>query len=147
MKRLLQNAEIERGQSLVEVAIGFVALLFILSGVLDLGRVYFIFVALEDGAGEAALYLSINPECRYANDGISCADPNNAEFRAKNAGGGSVDWSLATITLDRPALGVGEPVEVIIAYPFQLITPIISSIAGGNALTLFASANQVIIRE
>jgi len=39
VKRLLQNAEIERGQSLVEVAIGFVALLFILSGVLDLGRV------------------------------------------------------------------------------------------------------------
>lgn len=147
MKAGLRTDKLERGQSLVEVAIMFVVLLFILSGVLDLGRAYFVFVALEDGAGEAALYLSINPECRYASDGAECADPNNAEYRARTAGGNNIDWSAATITITRPGLGVGEPVGVVIAYPFHLITPVIPRIAGANPLTLYASADQVIIRE
>jgi Flp pilus assembly protein TadG len=147
VKPSVRPDKLEAGQSLVELAIGFVVLLFILSGLIDLGRAYFTFVALEDGAGEAALYLSINPECRYASDGAACADPNNAEFRAKNAGSGHVDWSSATITIERPAIGVGEPVSVTIAYPFELITPVIPRIASASWLTLYGSANQVIIRE
>ena len=54
-------SQFEQGQSLVEFAVGLVVILVILCGLLDLGRAYFIYVALEDGAGEAALYLSINP--------------------------------------------------------------------------------------
>ena len=140
-------SQFEQGQSLVEIAVGLVVILVILCGLLDLGRAYFIYVALEDGAGEAALYLSINPECRYESDGIHCANPNNAEFRARNAGGLQVDWSHASITIDRPALGVGEPVSVTVEYPFPLVTPLIPRIVGGDFITLTAKASQVTIRE
>src|SRR5882757_3411261 len=90
-----QIEKLQRGQSLVEMSIGFVVLLIILSGLLDIGRAYFIYIAMEDAAGEAALYLSIDPECKTTADTnllhdppINCADPNNADYRARNAGGG-----------------------------------------------------------
>ena len=57
----IHSQRLESGQSLVEVAFGMVILLVLLAGVLDLGRMYFTFVALEDSVGEAALYLAINP--------------------------------------------------------------------------------------
>lgn len=141
------KSHFERGQSLVEFAVGLVVILVILCGLLDLGRAYFIYVALEDGAGEAALYLSINPECRYASDGVACADPNNAEFRARNAGGLNVDWTHANIIIERPALGVGEPVSVTVEYPFPLVTPLIPRIVGSETITLTAKASQITIRE
>ena len=143
-----------RGQSMVEFAIGLVVILLLLAGILDLGRIYFTFVALEDGAGEAALYLALNPACPHATSGPQCADPNNAEYRARHAGGGEVDWTAATILIDIPTLpdgtsvyDVGEPVSVTIQYPHQLLTPLIPRIAGVNPLTLSVHASQVIIGE
>ncbi|MBK8027063.1 MAG: pilus assembly protein [Chloroflexi bacterium] len=139
---------LERGQSIVEVSIGFVVILLILSGLLDLGRAYFLHIALEDAVGEAALYLSINPSCRTALDGPDCADPNNAEYRAMNAGGGNLNWVDATVTIERPAVfGVGDPVEVTISAPFRLIMPFMPQIAGLNPITLTSHATQVIISE
>jgi hypothetical protein len=143
-----RSQRLEKGQSLVEMTVGFVILILILSGLLDLGRAYFIFVALEDGAGEGAIYLSIKPDCRTAADGADCADPNNADYRARNSGGGLVDWQTATIVAHRPNLyGVGDPVSVTISYQFALLTPIMPQIAGVNPLTLSVTADQTIISE
>lgn len=145
----LQRAQrLEKGQSLVEMTIGFVVLIVILSGLLDLGRIYFIYVALEDGAGEGAIYLSIKPACRTAADGAACANPNNADYRARNAGGQLVDWSTANVIIDRTSVyGVGDPVSVSIEYQFRLLTPIMPQIAGINPLTLRVRADQTIIAE
>jgi Flp pilus assembly protein TadG len=77
---IIKARKSERGQSLVEMALTLPILLLILSGLIDLGRVYFTYVALEDVVGEAALYLSINPDCIKADPALpKCADPNNAE--------------------------------------------------------------------
>jgi Flp pilus assembly protein TadG len=150
----LQRAQrLEKGQSLVEMTVGFVILALLVSGLLDLGRVYFIFVALEDGAGEGALYLAIDPACRNEADGAGmtpnpCLNPNNAEFRARNAGGDLVDWASANVTITRtPLYGVGDPVRVTLRYNFALLTPIIPQIAGINPLTLTVTATQTIITE
>jgi hypothetical protein len=136
----------------------------ILSGVLDLGRAYFLYVALEDGAGEGALYLSINPACPKANSGPDCTDPNNAVYRISHAGGGNVDWSgSATIRMcygsetpshctsgdssffTPPPYGVGTTVSVSIAYPYRLVTPFVSQIA--SQVTLNVRATQTIVFE
>jgi Flp pilus assembly protein TadG len=139
---------LQRGQSLVEMSVGFVLLLIILSGIVDIGRAYFIYIAMEDGTGEAALYLSIDPACKSAADGAECADPNNAEYRARKAGGDNLDWSAATITITRPEVyGVGDPVAVTIEYSVQLITPFLPRIAGLNPVHLKTHATQTIIRE
>ena len=146
----IQRAQrLEKGQSLVEMAVGFVILVILLGGLLDLGRVYFIFLALEDGAGEGAIYLAINPGCRTAADGAECANPNNAEYRALNSGGDLIEWSSANVTIVRPdpVYGVGDPVSVSLSYAFPLLTPIIPPIAGVNPLTLTVRATQTIIAE
>ena len=84
----------ERGQSLVEMAITLPILILILSGLFDLGRLYYTAVALEEAVAEAALYLAIDPDCADDTDpdGIidatnRCTDPNNALYRAEHAGG------------------------------------------------------------
>ena len=136
---------LEDGQSLVEISISFLFFIFFLLGLLDLGRAYFLMVALEDSAGEAAAFLSINPECDVAE---ACADPNNAEWRAANAVGDQLDWSSATISVYYPTVGTGtgNQVRVRIDYPFTPMTPIISNIAG-NSLTLAGDATQIILVE
>jgi len=145
MNRL--SRRFEDGQSLVEISISFLFFLFFLLGLLDLGRAYFLMVALEDSAGEAAAFLSINPDCDVADAG-TCADPNNAEWRAANAVGDQLNWSSATISVFYPTVGTGtgNQVRVRIDYPFTPITPIISNIAGGN-LTLSGDATQIILVE
>jgi len=137
----------ERGQSLVEIALSLPLLLLLLSGLLDLGRLYFVYVALEDGAGEGALYLSINPECPTFDASVNCTDPNNADYRARTSGGLAVDWSTADITLDRPVIGVGEPVKVTIRYQFGLVTPVIPRLLGIEQIPLTVEASQIIVSE
>ena len=142
----------EKGQSLVEFSLGLVVLLLVLCGLLDLGRVYFTFIALEDGVGEAALYLSLHPLCRTKDNVTAipheCDDPNNATYRAYNSGGfETVDWNKATFTFSVPAASVGEPVKVTVDYSYPLLTPIIPRIAGMNPLKISASASQIIITE
>ncbi len=152
----------EVGQSLVELSIGMILLLIMAMGLLDLGRMYYTYVALTDAAGEAALYLSVQPGCDY--DGVDgeghptsdngtagdpCDPPNNAAWRAERAGGGLVDWSQAAIVVvegPHPA-GVGEIVRVTIEYPFQLLTPITPEFLGTDIITLHAEAVQTIITE
>ena len=51
----------ERGQSLVELAISMVILLYLLSGAVEFGLAFFQYVQLRDAAQEGALYASMNP--------------------------------------------------------------------------------------
>lgn len=142
----MNRSKAQKGQSLVEFSLGLVVLLLIVSGILDVGRLYFTYVAMEDAAGEAALYLSLNPQCVHASDGAACANPNNADWRARNSGGQEIDWSKATVNFDIPQpYGVGEPIKVTISYSYKLLTPIIPKITGINPITLTASATQIIV--
>jgi hypothetical protein len=144
----ISREKAQKGQSLVEFSLGLVMLLIIVSGVLDVGRLYFTYIALEDAAGEAALYLSLNPQCVHATDGTECANPNNADYRARNSGGQEVDWSKADIKFDIPSpYGVGEPIKVTVNYSYKLLTPIVPRINGLNPITMTASASQIIITE
>lgn len=52
----------EKGQSMAELAVSLVLLLIILAGVVDLGRILFVYIAMRDAAEEAAVYGSINPD-------------------------------------------------------------------------------------
>jgi len=159
LKGRLERAE--KGQSLMEMAISFVILVFLISGLIDFGRLYFTYVALEDSAGEGALYLSINPTCPTATgsgiDVVACADPNNAYWRIQNAGGtttngtsGLVNWNTSGVVITPfipgwPYPTVGETIKVTITYPFPLISPIVPQIAGINPFPLTVIATQTII--
>lgn len=162
--------ESERGQSLVEMTVGFVILAIILMGILDIGRVYFLYLALEDAAGEAALYLSANPACAFdpnpGTAGDECDDPHNALYRAKHSGSGYIDWTMVSdedLFLvyvpsgdpDNPlnevpninTLSQGDPFTVSLHYPYQVLTPIVSAITRGESISLSAFASSIVFIE
>ena len=135
----------------MEFAFTAMILVILLSGIVDFGRLYYIYVALEDAAGEAALFLSVAPECPTEAHGLAgeCDHPNNAEWRARNAGGGAMlDWSDAYIISDVPDVPViGDTVVVSIQYDFDAITPFVTQLLENRPLTLTAEAAQIIVSE
>jgi Flp pilus assembly protein TadG len=108
-----QRIEREKGQSLTEMALLLPVVLVILAIVLDLGRLYYIAVALTDAAGEGATYAAINP-----------ADTTGAITRAQEASGGFVQIDTGMVTVDAPAIAAGAPVTVTVRYDFKVATPI-----------------------
>lgn len=57
----MKKIKSERGQSLVELAISLVIILFLLAGAVEFGIALFQFIQLRDAAQEGALYGSICP--------------------------------------------------------------------------------------
>lgn len=163
----------EFGQALVETAITMPILILILSGLLDLGRIYYTFIALEESAAEAARYLAIEPYCESSNDpdttvvGNPCINPNNALYRARNAGNGEYDVSRVEFNIPYdPAnpngftdpfyqcgsfVSIGCVLVVQLRYEYDFITPGIEAIAdavsGGNGLILRVQATEIMVYE
>jgi hypothetical protein len=164
LRRITKSDRAEKGQSLVEFTFSLLVIMIIVSGLLDLGRLYYIYVALEDGAGEAALYLSINPFCRSEDDtdipnDLDCTDPNNAAYRASHSGSGIIEWVdvmpsfcvkpygidiCSEVWMDEDIV-IGSSVQVTIRYEFEPVTPFITRMAKGNPIMLTVEAAQTII--
>ncbi len=51
----------ERGQSLVELGISIVVLMWLLAGAVEFGIAFFQYIQIRDAAQEGALYGSLNP--------------------------------------------------------------------------------------
>ncbi len=143
MKQLLRRQarhHSERGQSMVEMALMMTILLVTLSAVLDLGRGFFSFIAIQNAAAEGALYAAINPRCRSA-DVTGCADPNNVLFRARHESPeGLVDKQRMTVnvtcddgtTCGSGALIEGRPITVTVIYQFQMLGPLSGAVPDGQ---------------
>lgn len=170
MKTLGKNKE--QGQSLVEVAISLPIILLILSGLLDLGRIYYLNIALEEAAAEAAVYLAISPDCPVENSLERCENPNNALYRAVNAGNDEFDPALAEWNIPfstaketagwRSPFGqdangsassdcstIGCSVIIQVRYPFEFYTPGMQAFLNSidNTITLNVQASQIIVYE
>lgn len=128
----------ETGQSLVEFSLMIVILTSLLLGILDIGRAYFTFLALQDAAGEGASYAAQYPT--YVTSSNS-ADPNNVTYRVKNAApvGTLVDWNSATVTVaNSGSTAQGQPITVTVTTNYQLLTPFVGTIVGSQTLPLSA---------
>ena len=71
----------ERGQSLVEMAISITVLVFLLSGAVEFGMMYFQYIQLRDAAQEGALYGSLNP-ADASRDSQPCTILINITYRS-----------------------------------------------------------------
>ena len=58
----MKKIKSERGQSLVELSISLVVILWLLAGAVEFGIAYFQFIQMRDAAQEGALYGSIHPD-------------------------------------------------------------------------------------
>ena len=125
----------EKGQSLVELTLVLPVLLFILSGVLDLGRLYMVVVALTDAASEGATYAAIHPH----------ATSIEISERSEAASGGFVPLDAEMVAVDCPVIAPGAPITVTVGYSFTVATPLINAIVPEGVIRLQGIATEPIL--
>jgi hypothetical protein len=152
----------EGGQSIVEFVLVLPVLLIILAGLLDLGRLYFAYVAVTDVAGEGAGYASAflpldgGGVCPAPAD-VSCPyDPSNPDpdgndrryldctcDRAYSATSRLVAGDELEVLVTVPSGSTfGSPITVTVRYAHTLLTPLVGEIVGGGTLPLTAYATE-----
>lgn len=145
MNKQNQHHQRERGQSLVEFALGMVVLLVLLVGVTDTARVLFTYLSMRDAAQEGALYASVNP-----------TDTSAIESRVRNTSnlmsglGASITVAIVPTVTGKLCLGdtggISHGVTVTVTYPsFPLTMPLIGAIIGNQNVGIRAAANNKII--
>jgi Flp pilus assembly protein TadG len=138
-----------RGQALVELALILPVLLVLFGSALDLGRLYYSQITINNAAKEGALEAARDTEnlsefdntsdCDAATNRVICLVINEAE------------GSLVSITPDDVALAcdpdpcpdeaeIGDTVTISVVADFQLVSPILSVFFGGQTVPLSSSS-------
>ncbi len=139
----------EKGQSLVELAIGFMVLLFVLGGTVDLGRMFFAYIAIRDAAQEGAVYASITD--------VKSVD--DIRGRVRTSSSNPVDMSAlpdsdiqvgARDMLGNPIVDIndacaGDQIDVTVEYSHQFIMPLTTTIVGNKPLPLKAEIHYTVL--
>jgi len=145
MKKLKLLKKNEKGQSMIELAVSFVILLILLSGIVDIGRIAFYYIALRDSAQEGASYGSIFPfNCDEIENRVNAgvADSTGVNVTVKMN-----DNFCPVVCPNDPntvcPVKVGDEIEVIVEdNNFSFIMPILF----GQTLNLKTSISDNIIR-
>jgi Flp pilus assembly protein TadG len=117
----------ERGQDVVEFAIIFTVLFFVLMGIFDMGRAVYSYSVLFNAAREGARYGIIHPTDTA---GIKAAVNKMAV---------GLDPNALTVTSSKPD---SADVQVHLSYQFTIVTPVIQAIFGSNQLTLVSESTM-----
>jgi Flp pilus assembly protein TadG len=135
------------GQSLVELAISLVILLYLLAGAVEFGIAFFQFVQLRDAAQEGALYGSMNPaDCT----GIRARVIGSSNSPINLSGG---DVAIAT-TINGNNCGTpaylnldceGNAITVTLTFNHQIFMPFLPQLIGRNYIPLNATVTDTIL--
>ena len=141
MEKKFNGKQLEKGQSMVELAVSFIVLMILLAGVVDLGRLAFYYIAMRDAAQEGASYASIFP--------------NQCDEIISRVETGTVDTSRieVTLTIDGAACEICpseyEPLtEIVVTVKdehFPITMPLIGAFVG-NEISLETTIRDNIIR-
>lgn len=136
----------ERGQSIVELALTITFLLILLAGVIDLGRMMFVFVELRDAAEEGTVYGALNPT-----DNTGTVNTTEIVDHVRDYADTPVDLSdTGTVAVSVNMIGgtcPGDTVEVTVTYTFTLTTPFLGTIIGSQTIPISSVASATIIRS
>lgn len=144
------NMARQRGQSFVEMALILPILLILLGGVVDLGRGFIILVAVENAAGEGALYGAVHPEC-LTNDHAAtiCQGPESVSGRVREEGSPIInlteDNSVITVSIDGDApIIAGSTLLITVVHTYSPLTPL-GQLLWGDTASVEATARQEIL--
>ena|SRR5437016_10889 len=145
-----------RGQSVVEFAIALPILLWLLSGLFDLGRVSYYGITVADVARSTARVLVSNDAGSGPGVAAGCAAAQAAAVDASAApvcpslgaypGAGQVLVTISCPDTGNACVGDptgtvhGQPVTVDVYYGFQFLTPLLSSMTPGGVIRIHAQA-------
>ena len=131
----------EKGQSLVELAISLVIIMFLLSGVVEIGIASFQFIQLRDAVQEGALYGSIDPtrdiEARVRGTSDSPLDLSSPD----------VEVLISTesgVSLENVCIEDGLIVEA--TYRHKVFMPFLSRLIGSEYIVLHAKVTDTILQ-
>ncbi len=144
-----------RGQGLVEFALILPIFLVLLSAAIDLGRLAYARIAVENAAREGAFQASVTPTsftagqpCPPVNPLSGEPDTNLVICRALlEVQGSVVSLSPSDITLAcSPSCdaGIGNTVTVNVSSTFRLLTPFMAAFFGGYSVNFGSSATMQI---
>lgn len=136
------------GQAIVELAIILPVLMLLLVAAIDLGRIFYARIAVENAAREAAVEASLHPSSWSA--GAPCSTSNRVMCAATReaANGGFVMISPADVSLScSPGCSVayGNRVTVNVTGHFEVLTPLLWAFTGGAAVTFGSTASADIV--
>jgi hypothetical protein len=144
----MKRIKSERGQSLVELGISLLILLYLLAGAVEFGILFFQFVQLRDAAQEGALYGSMNPPTN-AGDNIGI---NAIITRAKYSSPTSSPIDLINdpdvdikVTVTDGQYCEGGSLEVEVTYPHQIFMPFMPQILNRTEIPLTATVVDTIL--
>lgn len=134
----------QRGQSLVELALVLPILLVLLAAALDLGRVFYATVSLNNAAREGALQAAETPGS-YVEDGACNTTTNLVVCRVLLESKGTMTTVLPTdidVTCAIPGCPkqAASMVTVEVRGRFTLLTPLLRGILGTDTLNLKSTA-------
>lgn len=143
MKRArILASEMEKGQSLVELAVSIVMIMTLLAGAVDLGRMFFSYVVILDASQEGAVYAAIEP-----------GDSNAIEARARASSNAPIDlendpnvgFAISPVLVaDRCA---GDQVTVTVSYIYNFTMPLATTFIPSGAVTLNATTTSIVLRD
>jgi Flp pilus assembly protein TadG len=125
----------ERGQSLVEFAIGAMVLVLLLAGIADLGRGLYSYVVITNAAREGARFGASHPN--WGVSGVKDKVINEASESGVALVAGDI-----TVTDPVPGQGSGDPLQVDVQYQFASI---IGAIFGLSIVTLSTSVQMMVM--
>ena len=144
----MKNRNTERGQSLVELSVSLLVLLYLLSGAVEFGLAFFQFVQLRDAAQEGALFGSMDT-----------SNAANIETRVRGASSSPIDLadiSKVTVAINAtdkdsgasiPVTGAceGDGLEVVVSYNHIIFMPFIPQLIGSNTIPLNAHVTDTVL--
>ena len=142
MKKRVINTPKQRGQSLVELGLTLIVMMWLLSGAVDFGLGFFSYVAIRDAAQEGALFGSINPP-------TNATEENEIISRIRSSSTSPVrlaDTSLVDVVIIKPvAVCAGQPLTVNLTYHYPVSMALITTVTGPT-LNIRASATSTILK-
>ncbi len=119
-------------------------------GVVDIGRAFMLSNQMRGAAREAATFVQNHPTAQVPS-GTSCADPNNARWKALNergATGAQVQFSPAVAC---GASGAGTPrpgdeIEVTVSRDLPLLTPFAAQLVGNGSTMRVTGRVTVVVQ-
>jgi len=144
----MKRIKSERGQSLVELGISLVILLYLLSGAAEFGVLFFQFVQLRDAAQEGALYGSMFPPTSASDTAQELEIAERAKYSSPTRS--PIDLVNDTdVTVDVDVTDAqfceGGSIQVTVTYPHKIFMPFMSQILGGNTVPLNATVTDTIL--
>ena len=135
---------------MIEFAIILPIFLLVIGAAIDLGRLFFAYVATENAAKEGAMYGATNPRCNQTGPG--CVDPGTVRWHVEQelTGVGSVTHTAVCLRGGAPialsACVEGDTYRVTVSHTFALVTPILTPIVGPD-LDVASRATSLVINK